>query len=109
MSRGPRAASTGRPHRPPESAHHRDRAPAQTADAPASGKRDASTPPRDTRSRAQLQQKMRTPWPDYEVFCPVMVRRILLTLGLLVAIACGPSTPPALTILHFNDVYEIGP
>ena len=38
-----------------------------------------------------------------------MFRRILLTLGLLCTLACGSSKPAALTILHFNDVYEIGP
>ena len=38
-----------------------------------------------------------------------MFRRILLTWALLFTLACGRGTPPALTILHFNDVYEIGP
>jgi len=38
-----------------------------------------------------------------------MVRRILLTLGLVFTFACGTSAPEALTIVHFNDVYEIGP
>jgi 5'-nucleotidase len=38
-----------------------------------------------------------------------MFRRILLTCGLLATLACGTSAPPALTIVHFNDVYEIGP
>ena len=38
-----------------------------------------------------------------------MVRRILLTWGLLFTLACGAPKPAALTIVHFNDVYEIGP
>ncbi len=39
-----------------------------------------------------------------------MFRRILLTCGLILSfVACDRGTPPALTILHFNDVYEIGP
>ena len=38
-----------------------------------------------------------------------MVRRILLTWGLLSALACGGPKPATLTIVHFNDVYEIGP
>ena len=38
-----------------------------------------------------------------------MFRRILLTWAVLFTLACGRGTPPALTILHFNDVYEIGP
>ncbi|HUR19225.1 MAG TPA: bifunctional metallophosphatase/5'-nucleotidase [Vicinamibacterales bacterium] len=38
-----------------------------------------------------------------------MFRRILLTWGLLFTLACGSPTPAALTIVHFNDVYEIGP
>jgi 5'-nucleotidase/UDP-sugar diphosphatase len=39
-----------------------------------------------------------------------MFRRILLTCGILLTpLACGRSAPPALTIVHFNDVYEIGP
>ena len=39
-----------------------------------------------------------------------MFRRTLLTLALLSTAACGASpSPPALTIVHFNDVYEIGP
>ncbi len=38
------------------------------------------------------------------------VRRIVLsTLLLLATLACGRSEPPTLTIVHFNDVYEIGP
>jgi len=32
-----------------------------------------------------------------------------LALGVLLPFGCGGSTPPTLTILHFNDVYEIGP
>jgi 5'-nucleotidase / UDP-sugar diphosphatase len=38
-----------------------------------------------------------------------MFRRILLTWSVLFTIACGSSKPAALTIVHFNDVYEIGP
>ena len=38
-----------------------------------------------------------------------MFRHLLLTCGILLTFACGPGAPPALTILHFNDVYEIGP
>jgi 5'-nucleotidase / UDP-sugar diphosphatase len=38
-----------------------------------------------------------------------MVRRILLTWALVAVFACGAPTPAALTIVHFNDVYEIGP
>lgn len=38
-----------------------------------------------------------------------MVRRILLTWAILSALACGSPKPAALTIVHFNDVYEIGP
>lgn len=35
--------------------------------------------------------------------------RLLLPLTLLAfALGCGQSAPPALTIVHFNDVYEIG-
>jgi 5'-nucleotidase/UDP-sugar diphosphatase len=38
-----------------------------------------------------------------------MFRRILLTLVVAAGLACGGSSPAALTIVHFNDVYEIGP
>lgn len=38
-----------------------------------------------------------------------MVRRILLTFGVIVTLACGRSGPAALTIVHFNDVYELSP
>src|SRR5688572_20435747 len=38
-----------------------------------------------------------------------MFCRVWLTLGILLTAACGRGAPPALTILHFNDVYEIGP
>ncbi len=38
-----------------------------------------------------------------------MFHRILITLALAVSLACGTSAPAALTIVHFNDVYEIGP
>jgi len=39
-----------------------------------------------------------------------MFGRLLFTLILLLApLACGGSSPTALTIVHFNDVYEIGP
>ena len=38
-----------------------------------------------------------------------MFRRILLIWGLFLTLACGPSAPTTLTIVHFNDVYEIGP
>ncbi len=36
-------------------------------------------------------------------------RALLLPILAAVSIACGQSAPPALTIVHFNDVYEIGP
>jgi len=35
--------------------------------------------------------------------------RLLLLVLLLSPLACGKTTPAALTIAHFNDVYEIGP
>jgi 5'-nucleotidase/UDP-sugar diphosphatase len=38
-----------------------------------------------------------------------MVRRILLTWAVISTLACGTSAPAAITIVHFNDVYEIGP
>jgi 5'-nucleotidase len=38
-----------------------------------------------------------------------MFRRILLTSSVLFTLACGNSRQAALTIVHFNDVYEIGP
>lgn len=39
-----------------------------------------------------------------------MVRRRILAIFLLFApLACGSPKPAALTIVHFNDVYEIGP
>jgi len=37
------------------------------------------------------------------------LRALLLPILATVSIACGQSAPPALTIVHFNDVYEIGP
>lgn len=39
----------------------------------------------------------------------MVLRRLLASLLLLTAMACGGTATPALTILHFNDVYEIGP
>lgn len=36
-------------------------------------------------------------------------RLAVLTVLLLAPMACGRSSPAALTIVHFNDVYEIGP
>ncbi len=36
-------------------------------------------------------------------------RALILPLLAAFSVACGQSAPPALTIVHFNDVYEIGP
>ena len=42
--------------------------------------------------------------------CAASLRRLsLLAVLLLAPLACGRSAPAVLTIVHFNDVYEIGP
>jgi 5'-nucleotidase len=44
-----------------------------------------------------------------EYFSKMSRLRALVLILLLPMLSCGGSAPAALTIVHFNDVYEIGP